>query len=223
MDYKDQPGKFAEDAVSIGIEHADGRKEGIAVKELDILRAIIEAKQQWQDATEGSLLTETHEADQYYTLLLPKGGDNEAYALLLTPDQTGGNQIKFKTLVREIIARFLALDEQQPPHMRKGYMEDAARISAKYKPNEPNGFVKFLGDMGLVAIEKDDQVERPKVPFYVQTIKFLKSAGLVDADTSELSILEDPLPSYNIDNLKIEQFFELAEEMYRTGWRKIKA
>jgi hypothetical protein len=160
---------LTEDVIEIGLVDVAGQQTTLKYGELQLLSAIANGVLVWQFIPSSGVGDMVVRSSHNYSLVLKgKPGKVESDTLVIfkpiLPDR--GNKIEFTSFVRDVIGRLIALDEQQQPEYKKGYLEassgegDRSTIwdaliapTADGKHFDPTKtLLKFAGKLGLIDI-----------------------------------------------------------------------
>ncbi len=224
VDFQDDPatGKVAEDFLRVSVSREAGKANPgeIRIGERALLKAILDARNPYQDVGKAAIGEVAQSAMHMYTLLIPIEGDQEAesaHALLFQAEENFSNEAAFAYFMREVIARLLMLDEtsiSQGKHA-KGYVEAAASIAGVDEASTVGQIFSGLRKAGFVDF--DDQwlkgLDKGVRRVGVRAIRLAAAFGFVNIeDERVLQEIETPLPNYEISNGDLNQLFEIIEK-----------
>jgi hypothetical protein len=223
VDFADHAGQVAQDQVQLAVLDQTGDRAEHNFGELALLEAIVQARDPWQAALPGSSAELARAAAPFFTLFVahPRGGAGRGMAILFRPTTSrSGNEAAFAAFVRQATSRLLVLDESQPPGMRKGYLQAAAR-SAGVHAGDERGLLAWLRKIGVVDYD-DEGIARKEAGLLVSLLRALRKIGLVEVSDERLEEIEDVRPVYDLDRLDTAGLVSLAEAMYRAAARVVR-
>lgn len=178
FDFSDiSPSALTEDVMEIGLVDTVGAQTSLKFGEIQLLTAIANGILKWQFIPNYSVGEVAVKSAHNYSLLIPgRRGKVERDSLLIFKPQlpARGNEIEFTGFLREVIGRLIALDEQQPPELKKGYLtassggqKGSSIWDAIVAPTEDGehfdpskALLKVVGKLGLYDIRGLDVAEK---------------------------------------------------------------
>lgn len=200
---------LTEDVMEIGLVDSLGQQTTLKFGEMQLLNAITSGVMRWQFVPSASISELVVKSVFSYSLLVPgKRGKVERDTLIIFRPilQERGNEIEFAGFLRDIVGRLIALDEQQLPDFKKGYLEASS------------GGVKKTSIWDLiVAPTADGQHFDP-------TRALLKAAGQLGLlDTRGLPLEEKAnLLKEGLGKTDLPTLIKIASAMYRHASEKIR-
>ncbi len=217
VDYADDGQVVAEDLVSIAVIDDKGNNTLETFGELVLLNGIVDARVTWQDLGVSERADITTPIKHMYTIFL-KPTDaprNTAYALMFKSLLDGtGNEIAFRSFMKQSLSKLLILDESQKPSDRKGYIEAAAKMSGYEEKKKRSVLSLFYNS------PEDNRGKKKKLSH--SFLKVARGLGMYDFSDKDLEEGEDEnLPYYDIESLSTEKLIELASDMRDAASAKI--
>lgn len=198
-----------EDVLDIGLVDSSGSQVVLKFGELQLLSAISKGVIEWQYISDVAISALVVKAVKSYSLIIQgKSSKNDRDTLIIFKPvlSENGNSIEFSSFVREIVGRLIALDEQQQPEYKKGYLE-----ASSGNPNKSS-----IWDL-LVAPTAEGKRFRPGRSL----LKLAGQLGLVDTRGLPLDEKENLLKE-GLNNASLSTLVEIATAMYECADLKIK-
>lgn len=222
IDFADTRSRRAEDQIRYSVLDGSGQRQDIALGELAVLGAIVEAKDPWQASAGGPEADIAISTVPFYTLFVPQPGSrvDSCVAMLFRSTIPGsGNEAAFRSFVRQTVGRLLVLDESQPRRQRKGYLRVAGRLAGSMPTGGLSRTLLWMRSLGLVDFS-DQWIRSLGMRGQLAKVhlaRVMRSFGLVDVSDDALERMKDVRPDYDIDPLDTEQVTALAEGMYKAA------
>ncbi len=227
IDFADTPARRAEDHIRYTVTNADGERIEIALGELALLGAIVDARVPWQASSSHLGADFAVSAVPLYTVFVPPPGapaDSCVGIVFRSTFRGAGNEPAFRGFVRQTLGRLLVVDESQSRQHRKGYLLVAGRIAGIRPKGGLASTLLALRRIGLVDFS-DQWIrslgmsgQRAKAA----AARMLRAVGMADVSDEALERMMDVRPDYDVDPLETEQLIALAEGMYKAARRALR-
>lgn len=207
--------KEGEDLVNYVIHDENGERN-IAVGELNILDAIIDAGKYWEDTSLSMNVGPVEKAKTMYTVLVPQFGkySDTGVAILFKSytNAEGSNEDRFRGFAYDTIRGLIINDEMQVASgkrgQRKGYIEAAAKVAGV---SESGGFVSYV--VSLFNKEKIDLTVKKYRDLFANILEVGRASGYLNLTEDDIKEMRNPLPIYDLNNLETDKLIELASAM----------
>ncbi len=225
VDFQDKGSKKAEDLLTYQIMSA-GNHKSIAIPELMILQAIIEASDDpWQEIGHSKIGDLAVTAKSMFTLFLPtpNAGEGTVLAVLFKPViEDESNESAFKGFIRQTLGRLLILDESQVLQCQKGYVKAAAGLAGSKSRGTGEVILRSLKNLGFIDYDEEslEGIRRTGREFKAKMLGLVNF--FVDVGEGRIEEAKHPRPYYDIDSLDVEQLVELSRRMLAVGQRYLR-
>lgn len=147
-DAQDEPGgRKTQDLLVYNVVDDKGKKKNIYVRELDLLRAIVENRSVWQEIGETVLTTNVEPTKPMYAIFIPSPSGDRTYAMMFKSRmEDESNQFNMKLFLTDTIRSLLALDQNQAFDNQKGYLRAVNRHfgEGSRQGGLAHGFIKHV-------------------------------------------------------------------------------
>lgn len=145
IDNRDAGTQFTEDVVNIACANGIGATSFLAVKELTLLKSIMDSQVTWQIGDHPS-----------YSLIIPDQDAGTLNFVLFSPGSNPSNELTYRTFLLRVIKTLAVIDRNQNPPDQKGYVyvvQEVVRTLeelAQRERSQASPLQKIQMEMGLL-------------------------------------------------------------------------